>query len=827
MKLFTALHRQKQREKTNLGVVDLKRTLKSLLLIAAVMLFTMQSYIWVFAEGMREDPKINLSCEVGFDGYYKLGYYAPFYFEIENNLKDINGEIQVELPDELNNVTLYSMQVNLPNNSKKKFIMNIPISRFSSKLQVNIVEGKNKLFTKSIRVNPGTNIETLGIGILSDDYESVKYINKLPIANNPQFSTKTIKLTEDMLSESIDILKNFNAIVINNYDTSKLSKEKYEALKAWVADGGLLLLGTGPSYNKTLGMFKDDFITAKVGDVSNISTNKLNSLAQGDTGVGSMQISVLDMSFQDALPILQEGVTPLVVNIKKGSGNVAVAAFDFGLEPLSGWVGRSVFSEKLMQKLMPSVYSNPYYNKDLYMMNNVYAIDNSLRNIPELPRTKTRDLLIVLFAYILVVAPISYLILKKMDKREWMWVSVPLVSLAFGLIIYATGFGTRMNEPIINAINIVDFGSDGNTVPTSYAGVFTPNKSNVRVEAADDMSIKPLILNVQYGPMPQQDDKREKQITSKVTVSPKTTIEFYRNSVWSMRTLALSNNQNVTGKFDVNINYSKGEYNGTVKNNSSFDLDECYIATSNQVINIGPVKKGETITLSNVKAKSYVYGYDLINTIYKDPYMNRKPGQKFTTQEIDEFRRNFQKRQVMEFYMMGGGNTITQAKLIGWSSTPISKDILVNGKSAKKYEKSFLVADANITFRNGNRMSYPMGYLQPKIVSGLNNGNYDPYGKAFYGRGNVEVEFQIDKDIAPDYVKLSYTVNQGGQSTVKQYIWNVENNDWEEGNYSVFYMTDQEKISKYIDKDNMVKMKFELYDANMQLPQIAVEGSVK
>lgn len=806
----------------------MRRTLKGILLVAVVMLFTMQSYTWIFAEGQKENPSISLNVEVGFDGYYKLGYYAPFYFEIENKLKDINGEIQIELPDESGNVTLYAMQVNLPNNSTKKFIMNIPINRFSSKLQVNIVEGKNKLYTKAIKVNPGTNIETLGIGILSDDYESVKYINKIPTGNNTQFSTKTVKLTENMLSESVDILKNFNVIVINNYDTSKLSKEKYEALKAWVADGGVLLIGTGPSQNKTLAMFKDDFITGEIGDISNITTNKLYDIAESGASNVNMQISALKMDLKNAVPIVKEGDMPLIVSIQKGSGSVAVAAFDFGLEPLAGWVGRTSFSEKLMQKLLPNLYNNPYYSKDMYMMNNMYGIDNSLRNIPELPKTNTRDLLIVLFAYIFLVAPISYFILKKMDKREWMWITVPAASLVFALIIYATGFGTRLSEPIINAINIVDFGSNGNAVPMSYAGVFTPNKSNIRIEAADGMGIKPIVLDIyrQYMPPNQQDAKELKQVVTKVTVSPKTIIEFYRTTVWSMKTLALNNNQNIVGGFDVSVNHSNGAYSGTVKNNSDFDLEECYLVTSNQVIDIGPIKAKEAISLSSKKGKYYSYNYDMINAIYKDPYASRKPGQRLTTQEIDEFRKNLQKRQVMEFYLMGGGNGITGAKLIGWSKTPITKEILVNGSTTKKYEKSLVLADTTISFRTGNRVSYPMGYLQPNIINELNSGNYDAYGKAFFGRGSFEVQFQIDKEITPDYVKLQYTVNNGSQSPVKQYIWNVKKGSWEEGSYSVFYM-DEDKIAKYIDKNNMLKLKFELYDSNVQLPQISVEGSVK
>lgn len=807
----------------------MKRTLKSILLIAALLAFAMQSYFVVFAEGIRDEVKINMKVEVGFDGFYKLSNYAPFYFEIDNKLKDINGELQVEVPDEMDNITLYTMQINLPNNSTKKFVMNVPMNRFISKLQVNIVEGKNKVFTKSIKVSPGSNLETFGLGILSDDYESVKYINKIPTSNYTQFSTKTVKLTESMLSDNMDILKNFNVIVINNYDTSKLTKEKYEAIKAWVSDGGMLLVGTGPSYSKTLAIFKDDFISGEIGDVKTISTNQLYKLAQGGASGEAMQISALNMNIKGSSPVVADGNMPLVVKMDKGSGSVAVAAFDFGLEPLSSWVGRSSFSEKLMQKLMPGMYNNPYFMKDIYMNNNIYAIDNSLRNIPELPKAKTSNLFILLISYILIVAPISYLVLKKLDKREWMWLTVPAASLIFAVIIYATGFGTRMNEPIVNIINTVDFGSSGNAAPRSFAGVFTPNKSNIRVEAAEGMNIKPIMLNMydHYGPTINPDEKKERPVVAKVTVSPSTIVEFYRTSVWSMKTLAVSNIENIAGNFDVKINHSKNSYQGTVTNKSGFDLQECYIATSNEVINIGPIKNGETIDVKDKKAKFYNNPYEMINAIYEDPYMGRKPGQKFTEEEKDAFRKNMQKRQVMEYNLMSGGQGIKGAKLIGWSSTPIVKDILVNGKTTQRYEKSFIISDAAITFKNGNKVSYPMGYIQPVISkNSLTNGNYDEYGKMFYGRGEVEITFKIDKDIVPEYIKTQYTVNQGGQSQVKQFIWNYQKNSWEEGNYTAFSL-DKDRISKYVDKNNNMMLKFEMYDGNVQLPQISVEGSVK
>ena len=808
----------------------MKRIFNSFLLLAAIVMFTMQSYPVLHAESMRDDVKISMKADLGFDGYYKIGNYAPFYFEIENKLKDINGELQVELPDEMNNVTLYSMQINLPNNSTKKFVMNIPMNRFISKIQVNIVEGKEKVFTKSIKVDPGANMETFGLGILSDDYEGINYINKIPSGNYSQFSTRPVKLTEAMLTDNVDTLKNFNVLVINNFDTSKLSKGQYEAIKSWVTDGGMLLIGTGPSHSKTLAVFKDDFITGEIGDISILSTKQLYSIAQGSSSGDTMQLSVLNLKLKDSNVIAAEGSTPLISKIDKGGGSVAVAAFDFGLEPLSSWVGRASFSEKLLQKLLPNLFNNPYYSKDIYMNNNLYAIDNSLRNIPELPKTKTLNLVIVLFAYIIVVAPLSYLILKKMDKREWMWLTVPVASLIFAFIIYTTGFGTRLNEPIINVVNVVEFGSNGSAAPKSFAGVFTPNKSNIRVEAADGMSMKPIMLNMydHYGPMPNPNEEKEKQVVTKVTVSPKTVVEFYKTSVWSMKTLVLDNKENLTGKFDVKLNHGKNVYQGSISNNSGFDLQECYIATSNQVINIGPIKNGETIELKDKQGKYYSYPYEMINTIYQDPYQGRKPGQKFTAAEIEAFRKNFQKRQVMEYYLMAGGQGIRSAKLIGWSNNPLAKEILVNGKPTRRYEKNLILTDVAITFKNGNKISYPMGYIQPVITrNSITNGNYDEYGKMFYGRGEVEISFKIDKEMSAEYIKLQYTIpNQGGQSQVKEFLWNAQKSAWEEGSYSSYTM-DKEKIAKYVDKENSIKMKFELYDGNLQLPQISAEGSVK
>lgn len=773
------------------------------------------------------DDAVKIDMKVGFDKFYKIGNTTPVYFEIENNLRDINGELQIEMPNRSDSITIYAINVSLPKDSTKKFVMNVPMNVFNTKLKVNLTEGKNIVSTKSFRIDPGSNMETYAVGILSDDFDSVKYINKITIKNLGNFGTKNVRLDESSFPEDIDALKTFNVIIINNFDTSKLSKPQYEALKKWVYGGGVLIIGTGPSQNKTLSVFKDDFITGEVGEVRVIATSSLQEMA-GSKSIEAMNISVLDISIKDSLPVIKDGDFKLLQRIEKGKGVIGVASFDFGMEPLSTWIGNSTFADKLIVSVLPQYYLSDMYQKGMMYQDNMYAIDNALRNIPELPLPKTSHMVFLYAAYILLAAPISYFILKRLDKRELMWLTVPILSIVFSGTVYVSGAGTRLTEPVTNVISMVDIDNSGTIVPKIYAGVFTPQKDSIRIEAGEDFNIRPLMLNNGYYRGPITDENISKRIDSKVIVSPKTVLEFYKSGVWSMKTLVMETDEEISGTLESNLNYSKGSFTGIIINNSGFDLDECYIITPNQYASVGPMKNGETKQVS-IKPSSY-FGqrYELINAIYKDPYSGpqaSKQKKKFTPEEMAKSRQDMQKRQVLEYGFINEAYQGFEAKLMAWSSTPVSKELLVNGKSTRKYEKSFITSRVNLSFKDGNSVEYPLGFLKPTIVNNINAGNYDEYGKMFYGRGSFEIHYKIDSSIKIESVKTQFTV--GNAQRVRQYIWDNQKSDWVEGDYRGFDINSSGLLEKYINSDNMLKLKIEMDDDNVQLPQIAVKGSVK
>ena len=88
----------------------------------------------------------------------------------------------------------------------------------------------------------------------------------------------------------------------------------------------------------------------------------------------------------------------------------------------------------------------------------------------------------LLGAYILLIGPINYLVLRRLDQREWAWVTMPVLIVAFAVGAYGFGSLLRGSDLIINEVAIVR-GSPGATDGTAqvYLGVFSPARGSYQL----------------------------------------------------------------------------------------------------------------------------------------------------------------------------------------------------------------------------------------------------------------------------------------------------------------------------------------------------------
>lgn len=780
-----------------------------LLLVIGLLLSCFNMY-----EVKADSKGLNVKYELGFDGNYKVESSAPIKLTVENNMQDIEGTVEIHVPIMPGKYTSYVKPISIPKGSTKEIIMNVPIMGSYSKYKIIINNGKNKVYENEATLSLGSNNMTMFIGILSEDFDSVSYINKIPAPNGMSLSNKVIRLNEKNLPEDVEVMNSFNLIVINNFDTAKLSDEQYEALKDWVNKGGTLLIGTGNTYLKTLGIFKDNFIEGDLGKIEKVKTGEISKLASKGVNNTSQDIDILNLEVKGANDILTSAQKSLVKELSRGKGKVLIFSFDLGVSPFTGGQDSSAFIENLLGSSMNidnSINGIRNGRGDLS-----YLLREVMNLFSEMPSPSTGSFSLILIIYILIVAPLSYIILKKLDKREFMWVVVPAISLVFALIMYISGSSSRISTITNNTVSIVSIDEKGIASRESYFGIFTPNKMKIKVSGTEGEAVKP-INNPYYG-----DDRLREGATgdldAKIYDGANKYVEFNDASILSNKVVSTKQSIIKSQSMETDFSYENNSIKGSIKNLTEMDLEDCVILTPGQYVSIGDIKKGEVKEVNGALNTYDGNLYEFINKVYG---FNGPPPTISSEEERKKFIDRQQKRMMLELLMRRGlREKVNNITLIGFTKSKVANPILVNDSSVKTYERTLVRVNLKVNFVKDNVANYPLGFVEGRLLAG--SLKYDEYAGRIFGSGYGEVLYDIDKKINVEEVEFKI---DSRSNNVKNYFWNKSTNVWEEAKEGKL---GSEEIKKYIDNNNVLKVKVDLGNGgDSTLPKISVRGRVK
>ena len=106
----------------------------------------------------------------------------------------------------------------------------------------------------------------------------------------------------------------------------------------------------------------------------------------------------------------------------------------------------------------------------------------AVSQLPSLALPPIGGLIALLIAYIALIGPINYLVLRRLDRREWAWVTMPVLIVVFAVGAYGFGAALRGSDVLVNEVALVR-GSPGATDGTAqvYVGVFSPSRGSYQV----------------------------------------------------------------------------------------------------------------------------------------------------------------------------------------------------------------------------------------------------------------------------------------------------------------------------------------------------------
>ncbi|MGC4046511.1 MAG: hypothetical protein QM758_22185 [Armatimonas sp.] len=137
---------------------------------------------------------------------------------------------------------------------------------------------------------------------------------------------------------------------------------------------------------------------------------------------------------------------------------------------VAGW--RNALHQRAMQS---SVLSGIGYGvgSDYYGLGQVVVVGDGTAPLP------FDSLLLFLGAYIVILVPVQYAVLKRLGKREWAWGVTPALAVLFALAAYGFGQRGRSRESFLNVASVVELNAGSATGRAlSSVGLFSPSHSN-------------------------------------------------------------------------------------------------------------------------------------------------------------------------------------------------------------------------------------------------------------------------------------------------------------------------------------------------------------
>ena len=772
-------------------------------------------------EDENQNSSIIIKAKGTFGNFTRQGAWFPLQVEVTNQGKDLQGDLRVTPNDnrpELNTMDYVSSAV-LPQGSTKGFNFYIHVQDSLTSVTIELISGDKVLAKQTLDLTSLSNNQLM-IGLLDRSEEGLTSLSGLKQANWLAPILTTVK-NED-LPEKAELLKLFDVLVMDDTNL-KLTKEQATALTHWVSRGGTLVVGGGSGWQKVLPNLPPELQAVTVSGLENKTLSALpRSLSEPISEAIAGPVRIANLQSSKGKPLFSEQGQPLAVKYPFGEGKVLYLAFDPAIEPMSNWTGTKVLwqdlladeKSKLADTSVSGKFGGPVFQGQ---SNNMNGMANALGNIEDMALPSLKTMAWMIGPFLLLAGLVNYLVLKKLDKREWTWITVPSLALVFVLIIYLTSFKTRPAEIISHQINVVEV-MPGTSLAkiTAVTGLFAPTHATYHLPLQGKHLIGALPnFNGGMGVDPRTNQRPN--ATIRVEQTPEqTNLDFFQMRSWVMRGFSSVEDASLTGSISGEISYKDNKWLATITNGTQYNFTDGVILSSpNWFTKIAALKAGEKIQTeinpSSTNNNRNNGGAPLAYQIYNPQVNWQGSGAPPRPQAKDMMR-----QQILES-QLGNGNgwdPKSGGKLLffGWSAEPFQGGLNIEDNKVKKYYTTLFQVPLELKF-DPEHLEVPEGLISGTLLSSQNIGMGPG---SIMMQPNSEAVYQMELPVGK-FSEMQLNIHQrngASFSSVTGYFYNWKTAAWDDINMT----TDNTVIkdaAKYINSDRLIQFKV----SNQSQPQ--------
>ncbi|MFO7274695.1 MAG: hypothetical protein DIU55_007485 [Bacillota bacterium] len=530
---------------------------------------------------------VRLTVEPAFEGHFKDGEWVTLWVEVRSDGEAASGEVvvQTEPPVGMEHLprAQYAVPFNLPAGGTQRLAVSVP-DEYSWPVSVRLYTGGELAHAQTLDLT-WEQRHTLLAGVLTDDDAAADALAGLRRGDD---SARVVRVTAESLPDSPRLLASLDLLMLARHDSTRLTARQLQALEVWVARGGTLLLFGGPDWERTLGPLPGSLKPVNVSGVAEVALAPLGDLAgvpldgTGVVSIGPLSRGTVLVRAESATgadpgrggqPAAGQEAPVLAAAAQLGSGRVIYLAYDPVLAPVAGWAGHPVLLDRLASLAAGSL---PAGDTD-------WRVQQAIQQIPDWGLPPVWLVGLVLGGYLVAVGPVNYLVLRRLDRREWGWVTVPLLSLLFLGAVYGMGAG-RFRDGITHVMTTTELVPGAETgVMTGYVGLYAPGRTQVSFPLPGAGPVRPLTTGAFVG-----------GVETRIVVGDPPILELSGLTNYNMTAFALEQPVTVPGGLEVvDLQVTESHLTGRVRNGLPVPVTGVEVATAEDLASIGDLGPGE------------------------------------------------------------------------------------------------------------------------------------------------------------------------------------------------------------------------------------------
>lgn len=546
-------------------------------------------------------PVVSMRVKAGYGEQFRDTAWTPVRVRLGNRTGGtVTGTVAI--PDNANNSqgpplpyhSQYELPVVLPPGVTKQVTLYVPGYDIQGEVDATFRSAGHRAVTASDYIT-GFGDEVISVGTFAGDPGMISWLNRV----NQNTSLTVIHLNDSTLDPVPEVLSNFDVIVLSNVDASQLDRDQVSALQQYVRDGGALLLIGGPDWQETLHPLPAALIP---GDLVGTRTvhNLRGLLPVGGTASSSVDghtaVSVLTHPRGSVLAS-QDGI-PLVVRDPIGSGVIEYLAFDPQLDPVSHWSGAGTMLESLIASAAPIAANRaaqPSFGPTAGPFGMPYGsapdIGSELANLPSAALPSLVLFIILTGLYVVLVGPANFLLLRRLRRREFMWVTVPSLALLCVGSTFGIAFHLKGSTVELNTVGSLSLDGSGSHPATFYVGLFAPVRGDYHL-TYDGQGLPSAIPQYNgYYPGAQGNP-----LGLRFQEGVRTGVTFVSMSMWSIRNVAIHTRVSVPGTIRAALTVDRsGDIVGTIHNNFRFPILRPVILAGTRIMHLADISALGTV----------------------------------------------------------------------------------------------------------------------------------------------------------------------------------------------------------------------------------------